>query len=81
MKSFMINSHSFILEVPNFKKKEDKLITQFDKWLYVLKNLSQFQERPAKLQEKVFEKLFSEAEIAKLNKEELLLRSLLKQQA
>lgn len=55
------------LEVPKFKKAADELITLFDKWMYVLRNLHRLQERPVQLQEKVFEKLFSEAEIAKLN--------------
>ena len=59
------------LEIPKFNKGEEELENRFDKWLYVLKNLSEFQERPAKLQEKIFEKLFEEAEIAKLNQEEM----------
>jgi predicted transposase/invertase (TIGR01784 family) len=59
------------LEVPNFRKTEDELVSQFDKWMYVLKNLHQLQDRPVKLQEKVFEKLFSEAEIAKLKPEDM----------
>jgi predicted transposase/invertase (TIGR01784 family) len=59
------------LEMPKFQKKEEELISQFDKWMYVLKNLHHLQNRPVKLQEKVFEKLFSEAEIAKLNPNEM----------
>ena len=59
------------LEMPKFRKKEDALDTHFDKWMYVLKNLHRLQERPVKLQEKVFEKLFSEAEIAKLKPEDM----------
>ena len=59
------------LEVPNFKKTEDELVSQFDKWMYVLKNLHQLQNRPVKLQEKVFERLFNEAEIAKLKPEDM----------
>jgi predicted transposase/invertase (TIGR01784 family) len=39
--------------------------------LFVLKNLPRLQERPRRLQEKVFEKLFSQAEVAKLNPEEM----------
>ena len=39
--------------------------------IYVLKNLPKFQEKPTKLQEKVFEKLFNEAEIAKLKPEDM----------
>ncbi|MEQ9425140.1 MAG: PD-(D/E)XK nuclease family transposase [Cyclobacteriaceae bacterium] len=59
------------LEVPNFRKNEDELISQFDKWMYVLKNLHQLQSKPVKLQEKVFERLFNEAEIAKLKPEDM----------
>lgn len=59
------------LEMPKFRKGEDELINQFDKWMYVLKNLHRLQDKPVKLQEKVFEKLFSEAEIAKLKPEEM----------
>nr|WKN40124.1 PD-(D/E)XK nuclease family transposase [Tunicatimonas sp. TK19036] len=59
------------LEVPNFRKTEDELVSQFDKWMYVLKNLHQLQNRPVKLQEKVFERLFNEAEIAKLKPEDM----------
>ena len=59
------------LEMPRFKKREEDLVTHFDKWMYVLKNLPKLQARPQKLQEKVFEKLFSEAELAKLTLEEM----------
>ena len=58
------------LEMPKFTKKEDELATMFDKWLYVLRNLSRLLERPAALQERVFTRLFEQAEIAKLTKEE-----------
>jgi predicted transposase/invertase (TIGR01784 family) len=59
------------LEMPKFRKGEDELISHFDKWMFVLKNLHQLQDRPVKLQEKIFVKLFSEAEIAKLNPEDM----------
>ena len=52
------------LEMPKFTKKEDELETHFDKWLFVLKNLEDLTKRPARLQEKVFRKLFKQAEIA-----------------
>ncbi|WP_337784734.1 PD-(D/E)XK nuclease family transposase, partial [Prevotella sp.] len=48
-----------------------ELVTLYDKWLYVLKNLSRLDERPAALKEKVFSKLFEEAEIAKFTPTEL----------
>ena len=41
-----------------------------DKWLFVLKNLSRLTERPKALQERVFEKLFKAAEIARFTPEE-----------
>ncbi len=58
------------LEMPKFKKVESELETTFDKWLYVLKHLSELQNKPRALQERVFEKLFKAAEIAKFTKEE-----------
>jgi len=58
------------LEMPKFKKCEEELETHFDKWLYVLKNLEYLTNRPAKLQEKVFAKLFEQAEIANYSERE-----------
>lgn len=58
------------LEMPNFIKEEQELETQYDKWLYVLKNLSTLPSRPNNLQEKVFEHLFEIAEIAKFTSTE-----------
>ena len=52
------------LEMPKFNKTEAQLSTHYDKWLYVLKNLEDLTKRPAKLQERVFKKLFKQAEIA-----------------
>ena len=58
---------SFItIELPKFNKKEDELVTLYDKWLFVLRNLSRLMERPAALQERVFASLFRHAEIDKM---------------
>ncbi len=59
------------LEIANFKKAEEELKSLFDKWMYVLQNLSKLQERPKKLQGKIFRQLFEAAEIAKLEPEEM----------
>ena len=59
------------LEMPKFNKREEELETMFDKWLYALKNLSRLMDRPAALQERIFTRLFEQAEIAKLNPTEL----------
>ena len=46
------------------------LQTNFDKWLYVLQQLPHLQSRPKGLQDRVFQKLFEAAEIAKFTVEE-----------
>lgn len=58
------------IELPKFRKKEDELETQFDKWLFVFKHLSDLQDRPKRLQDKIFKRLFEAAEIAKFTPEE-----------
>ena len=58
------------LEMPKFTKKEDELETMFDKWLFVLHNLSRLMKRPAALQERIFTRLFEQAEIARYTPEE-----------
>lgn len=59
------------LEMPKFNKREEELVTMFDKWLFVLRNLATLLERPAALQERIFNRLFEAAEIAKFTKREL----------
>ncbi len=60
------------LEMPKFRKTEEELETMFDKWLFALRNLTRLMERPKALQERIFTRLFEQAEIAKLNPQELL---------
>ena len=62
----------FYVEIPKFDKTEDELVTMYDKWMYVLKNLSNLMSRPAALQERVFTRLFEQAEISKFNPQELM---------
>lgn len=59
------------LEMPKFHKTEEELENLFDKWMFVLKNLARLMERPAALQERVFNRLFEAAEIAKFPPEKL----------
>lgn len=59
------------VEIPKFDKKEDELETMYDKWMFVLKNLSRLMSRPAALQERVFTRLFEQAEISRFNPQEL----------
>ena len=60
------------VEIPKFNKKESELKTMYDKWMFVLKNLSRLMSRPAALQERIFTKFFEQAEIAKLDPNELM---------
>ena len=59
------------LELPKFTKTEDELKTLFEKWIFVLKNLSRLLERPAALQERVFNRLFEAASIARFTPKQL----------
>ena len=58
------------LEMPKFNKDEDELETMFDKWMFVLKNLYRLLERPKALQDRIFKKLFEQAEIARYSDDE-----------
>nr|WP_316815834.1 Rpn family recombination-promoting nuclease/putative transposase [Pedobacter nyackensis] len=58
------------LELPNFDKKESELITELDKWFYLLKNLSRLDKIPDFLDKRVFQKVFKIAEMSKMTKEE-----------
>lgn len=60
------------LEMSKFNKSESELETFFEKWMFVLRNLSRLMERPAALQERVFKRLFQVAEIARFTPEKLL---------
>ncbi|MCR4574380.1 MAG: Rpn family recombination-promoting nuclease/putative transposase [Lentisphaeria bacterium] len=53
-------------ELPKFKKQEEELKTQLDKWLYAIKHLYKLDEPPPVLSGKMFDKLFHEAAVASL---------------
>ena len=55
----------FYLEMPKFTKTEDELVTMLDKWMFVLHNLARLLDRPKALQDRIFQKVFDQAEIAK----------------
>ena len=60
------------LEMPKFTKKIEELTTRFEKWMYVIKNLTQLDKLPDELREYVFEKILKTAEVAKLTQDEYL---------
>ena len=59
------------VEIARFNKDINELETNFDKWLYVLRNLSRLDNQPTYLRNEVFNRLFSQAEIARFDKKEL----------
>jgi len=72
-KSVFYNKLTFIyLEMPKFNKTVDELVTRFDKWLYIIKNLNKLDRIPDKLREQIFDKLFATAEIARFTPAQIL---------
>jgi len=58
------------LEVPKFKKSAEELSTLFDKWLFLLGNLTFLERIPPQIQEQLFMKFLDRAEVAKLTDED-----------
>jgi predicted transposase/invertase (TIGR01784 family) len=59
------------LEIPKFTKQLSELTTRFEKWLYAFKNLHKLDKLPDELHEKIFERLFELAELAKFTPEQV----------
>lgn len=47
------------------------ILTRFEKWLYVLRNMNKLDRIPDKLKEQIFDKLFETAEIANFTTEQV----------
>jgi len=59
------------IEMPRFTKQEYELENHFDKWLYFLKHLEDFENIPGILKEDLFLKAFEVAEIANFDKRQM----------
>lgn len=59
------------LEMPKFQKELHELESKFEKWMYLLCNLPYLDNRPPELQERIFQKLFASAEIARFSRTQL----------
>ena len=59
------------VEIAKFNKTLGELETLYENWLYALKNLYKLTQRPKELCNKVFDRLFEEAEIAKFTPQEI----------
>lgn len=62
--------HFRFLQMPLFIKQEHELESRFDKWCYFLKNLPDFDDIPAILNEPIFQKAFKTAEVASMTAEQ-----------
>jgi predicted transposase/invertase (TIGR01784 family) len=62
--------HFKFLQMPLFNKQEHELETHFDKWVYFLKHLEDFDHIPTILNEPIFQKGFDIAEVSHLSSEQ-----------
>ena len=60
------------IELPLFTKEEEECETDFERWIYVLKNMETLQRLPFKARKAVFEKLEQIVDIAAMSKEDRL---------
>ena len=58
------------LELPSFTKEESECETDFERWIYVLKNMETLQRLPFKARNAVFQKLEQIVDIAAMSKED-----------
>ncbi len=56
--------------MPNFTKTIDQLETQFDRWMFAIKNLSRLNDKPSELRDAVFEAFFDAAKISAFDNDE-----------
>ena len=62
--------HFKFLQMPLFTQQEQELETHFDKWVYFLKHLEDFDHIPAILNEPIFQKGFDIAEVSHLSSDQ-----------
>ena len=59
------------VEISKFNKRIEELKTNYDKWLFILKNLSRLDRQPEYLQTAVFNRLFAKKKKTKFTKTKL----------
>lgn len=67
---FTDKMRQIFLALPVFDKEEDECETDFERWIYTLKNMDTLKRMPFKARKAVFEKLEEIADVASLNAEE-----------
>ena len=67
----MHDKHQYIfLELPRFKKRIDELENEYDRWVYLFKNMHKFTERPKEFSGKEYDRLFEMTEFANFTAED-----------
>ena len=69
-KLFSDKMRYIFLELPSFNKEENECQNDFERWIYVLKNMETLQRLPFKARNAVFQKLEQIVDIAALSKED-----------
>lgn len=64
------NILQIFLALPVFNKEEEECETDFERWIYTLKNMDTLKRMPFKARKAVFEKLEEIADVSSLNQEE-----------
>ena len=67
-----LGGHLVYLQLPLFEKEVDECENDFDRWIYVLKNMETIKRLPWAAQNSVFQKLAEIADVSSLTKEERL---------
>ena len=69
-KVFSTDLRMIFLQLPMFKKKPEECDNDFDRWIYVLKNMEALTRLPWAVNKSVFERIAEIADISALSKEE-----------
>ena len=69
--AFMDKLRFIYLNLPFFKKKAEECVTDFEKWIYVLKHMATLERIPFETQKKIFKRLAEVADSRCLSKEEM----------
>lgn len=69
-KPFSGKERFIFLQLPCFKKEADECENDFERWIYVLKNMETFNRMPWAAKNSVFRKLAEVAEVSNLSKED-----------
>lgn len=68
----MHDKHQYIfLELPRFSKNIDELDTDYEKWVFLFKNMHTFKKRPDEFMGKEFDRLFEMAEFANFTSKQI----------